>query len=301
MNLEQFSHYSRDRVDRYLNDQLTQYDAADYLHEAMRYSLFNGGKRVRPMLVYATAELFSESNRLTDASAAAIESIHAYSLIHDDLPAMDDDDLRRGKPTCHIQFDEATAILTGDALQTFAFELLSASYNEIDTDNLADCKTRQLRLIRSLSRASGRFGMVTGQMIDLNNVDRSITLETLEKMHQHKTGALIRASVLMGAQSVGIEDQKILSQLDKYASAIGLAFQVQDDIIDITSDTQTLGKNQFSDSEANKPTYPKLLGLEGAREKANTLKQEAIEAISPFGDKAAPLIQLASYIISRNH
>ncbi|TDO98177.1 polyprenyl synthetase family protein [Marinomonas balearica] len=301
MNLEQFSRYSCERVDQYLTDRLTHYNAANYLHEAIQYSLFNGGKRVRPMLVYATAQLFSKPNSLTDAAAAALESIHAYSLVHDDLPAMDDDDLRRGKPTCHIQFDEATAILAGDALQTFAFELLSAPYNHQSEHLPSNHESLQLKLVRSLSHASGRFGMVTGQMIDLNNVNQSITLKALEEMHQHKTGALIRASVLMGAQSVGIEDIETLARLDTYAAAIGLAFQVQDDIIDLTSDTQTLGKNQFSDAEANKPTYPKLLGLNGAKEKANALKEEAIAAISPFGDEAAPLIQLANYIISRNH
>ncbi len=293
MNLEQFSQYARDRVDQYLDQALDPYPPADYLHQAMRYSLFNGGKRVRPMLTYAVAELFGGANALTDASAAAVESIHAYSLIHDDLPAMDDDDLRRGKPTCHIQFDEATAILAGDALQTFAFELLSQPELE--------APTVQLTLIQTLQNASGRFGMVTGQMIDLSNVDKQIDITALEQMHRHKTGALIRAAVKMGAQSVGVSSESDLNALDAYAAAIGLAFQVQDDIIDITSDTQTLGKNQFSDEDANKPTYPKLLGLEGAQALAKRLHDEAVAQIAPFGDKARPLVELANYIIARNH
>lgn len=293
MNLDQFSQYACQRVDSFLKQQLDIYPPAVNLQEAMSYSLFNGGKRIRPMLTYATAALFAQPNTLTDACAAAIESIHAYSLIHDDLPAMDDDDLRRGKPTCHIQFDEATAILAGDALQTFAFELLSAP-------SLGNDKT-QLRLIRELSLASGRHGMITGQMIDLANVNQTISIDTLEQMHAHKTGALIRASVRMGALSTGQATDSQLSALDAYARAIGLAFQVQDDIIDITSDTQTLGKTQFSDEDANKPTYPKLLGLEGAQALAKQLHDQAIKDISPFGDAAQPLVELANYIIGRNH
>ena len=293
MNLDQFSQYACQRVDAFLKQQLDLYPPAVNLQEAMAYSLFNGGKRVRPMLTYATASLFAEPNALTDASAAAIESIHAYSLIHDDLPAMDDDDLRRGKPTSHIRFDEATAILAGDALQTFAFEMLSAA-------TLNNHKT-QLQLIRELSLASGRHGMITGQMIDLANVDQNISIETLEQMHAHKTGALIRASVRMGALSTERATSSQLKALDAYAGAIGLAFQVQDDIIDITSDTQTLGKTQFSDEEANKPTYPKLLGLEGAQALAKQLHDQAIKDISSFGEAARPLVELANYIIGRNH
>ena len=293
MTLDDFSQFARRRVDHYLTQHLDQYAPAAHLQDAMAYSLFNGGKRVRPMLTYATASLFDEINALTDASAAAIESIHAYSLIHDDLPAMDDDDLRRGKPTCHIQYDEATAILAGDALQTFAFELLSHSQH--NNANL------QLQLIQELIHASGRHGMVTGQMIDLASVGQSINKDALQQMHLHKTGALIRASIRMGAISVGMKDAGKMQQLDQYANAIGLAFQVQDDIIDITSDTTTLGKQQFSDEHANKPTYPKLLGLEGAQAFAHTLHQQALDAIAPFGKAAQPLVELANYIIGRNH
>ena len=293
MTLDDFSQYARHRVDDYLRQSLGQYEPATYLQSAMAYSLFNGGKRIRPMLTYAAASLFGEANVLTDASASAIESIHAYSLIHDDLPAMDDDDLRRGKPTCHIQYDEATAILAGDALQTFAFELLSDSKHQ---------NTKiQLQLIQELVHASGRHGMVAGQMIDLANVGNSINIDQLEQMHQHKTGALIRASIRMGAISTGANSETDFATLDAYALAIGLAFQVQDDIIDITSDTTTLGKTQFSDEEANKPTYPKLLGLAGAQALAQNLHNQAITAISPFGDAAQPLVELANYIIGRNH
>ncbi|TPE50286.1 (2E,6E)-farnesyl diphosphate synthase [Maribrevibacterium harenarium] len=293
MNLEQFSSYARNRVDQHLEHTLSPYSHADGLHAAMRYSLFNGGKRVRPMLVYATASLFGDANPLTDACAAAIEAIHAYSLVHDDLPAMDDDDLRRGKPTCHIQFDEATAILAGDALQTFAFELISA-------EGLGDA-TLQLRLVKELAQASGRFGMVTGQMIDLSNVGLDMLVADLETMHRHKTGALIRASVRMGALSVGMTNEDTLTKLDQYAAAIGLAFQVQDDILDIISDTATLGKTQFADEHANKPTYPKLLGLEGAKTLAQSLTDQAISSIETFGEPAQPLVELANYIIGRNH
>ncbi|MCB5160909.1 polyprenyl synthetase family protein [Marinomonas algarum] len=292
MTLDDFSLYARSRVDNYLTQSLRNYEPATHLQSAMAYSLFNGGKRVRPMLTYAAAALFGEANTLTDASAAAVESIHAYSLVHDDLPAMDDDDLRRGKPTCHIQFDEATAILAGDALQTFAFELLShVKHEHLD---------RQLQLIQELVYGSGRHGMVTGQMIDLSNVNKSMDIHALEKMHQHKTGALIRASIRMGAISTGATANDLIA-LDHYANAIGLAFQVQDDIIDITSDTTTLGKNQFSDEDANKPTYPKLLGLEGAQALAQDLNKQAITTISQFGDAAQPLVELANYIIGRNH
>lgn len=293
MNLKQFSTYTQNRVDQYLEQQLSDYTPANQLHNAMRYSLFNGGKRIRPMLAYASAQLIGEINDYTDASAAALESIHAYSLIHDDLPAMDDDDLRRGKPTCHIQFDEATAILAGDALQTFAFELLSAP-------TLKD-SARQLTLIQELVKSSGREGMITGQMIDLSSENKNISLAELEQMHQHKTGALIKASIRMGALSTGSVEPQVMAKLDAYANAIGLAFQVQDDIIDLTSDTQTLGKQQFSDAEANKATYPKLLGLDGAKALVLRLHQEALTQISDFGDKSQPLTELANYIIDRNH
>ncbi|TBR41387.1 geranyl transferase [Marinomonas agarivorans] len=298
MNLHIFSKHTLTRVDEYLSTKLSSYAPATDLQTAMSYSLFNGGKRIRPMLVYASAELIGEISVLSDASAAAIESIHAYSLIHDDLPAMDDDDLRRGKPTCHIQFDEATAILAGDALQTFAFELLS----EV---NLGE-SSQQLTLMRELIQASGRHGMITGQMIDLAAQNQSLSLADLEQMHAHKTGALIRASVRMGALSAVTPPEKALTEkqlecLTSYANAIGLAFQVQDDIIDLTSDTATLGKTQFADANANKPTYPQLLGLDGAQSLVLKLHQQAMDEITLFGDKAQTLTAIANYIINRNH
>jgi geranylgeranyl pyrophosphate synthase len=264
------------------------------LEQALRYSLLNGGKRVRPLLVYAAATAIAEDpcDRGLDQVACSVEMIHAYSLIHDDLPAMDDDDLRRGQATCHRAFDEATAILAGDALQARAFELLT----ELESTP-ADV---QLQLIRRLATASGQTGMVGGQAIDLNAVARDIDLHHLETLHQLKTGALIRAAVSMGALFAGA-DAIQLQSLDDYARAIGLAFQVHDDILDIESDTLTLGKQQGADQALNKPTYPKLLGLQGAKEKAQQLHQQAQDALTPFGQQARPLRELATYIISRSH
>ena len=285
------------RVDQALDHYLPLGHDHTQLREAMRYSLFNGGKRVRPTLAYASA-LAINSDALTQQSetlnrvACALESLHSYSLVHDDLPAMDDDDLRRGKPTCHIAFNEATAILAGDALQTLAFELLSEA-----TD--IDAKV-QIALIRQLANASGVQGMVLGQAIDLASVDKAINLTQLENMHRHKTGALIRASVSMGATALGATDSQ-LNALDIYAAAIGLAFQVQDDILDVVADTETLGKQQGADIARNKPTYVALLGLDGAREKAQELHQQAIVALECFGESANYLRALSAYIIERGN
>lgn len=267
------------------------------LREAMRYSLFNGGKRVRPTLAYASALAISSDaltthGELLNRVACALESLHSYSLVHDDLPAMDDDDLRRGKPTCHIAFNQATAILAGDALQTFAFELLSEA-------EIVDAKI-QIALIRQLANASGVQGMVLGQAIDLAAVDKTIGLAQLENMHRHKTGALIRASVNMGATALGASEAQ-LSALDTYAAAIGLAFQVQDDILDVIADTETLGKQQGADIARNKPTYVALLGLEGARTKAQELHQQALAALNEFGENADYLRALSAYIIERGN
>lgn len=264
------------------------------LQQAMQYSLLNGGKRVRPLLVYAAAAAIADDQQpgALDQIASAVEMIHAYSLIHDDLPAMDNDELRRGQPTCHRAFDEATAILAGDALQARAFELLT----ELD----AGSATIKLQLLKQLATASGQTGMVGGQAIDLSAVNRDIDLEHLETLHQLKTGALIRASVSMGALFSGAS-KKQLKRLDEYACAIGLAFQVQDDILDVASDTATLGKQQGADLALNKPTYPKLLGLDGARQKARQLHQQALDALACFDQKAQPLRELATYIISRSH
>lgn len=262
------------------------------LIESIRYSLLGGGKRVRPLLAYAAANAVGTVNPSTDAFATALECIHVYSLIHDDLPAMDDDDLRRGKPTNHIAFDEATAILAGDGLQSLAFQAISEAPEASDAQKLA--------AITCLSRAAGIHGMVMGQAIDLHFVDETPSLEQLETMHRHKTGALIEASVTLGALSAGASQDQI-STLQSYAHAIGLAFQVQDDILDVTSDTQTLGKTQGADIERNKPTYVSLLGLEGAQAKAQELRNKAIQKVENLGDKANILVDLADYIVNRQH
>lgn len=289
----QFTSQCRARVDSALDQYLPLAQDPTQLRAAMRYSLFNGGKRVRPILAYAAALAVKPGIdlNLIDPIAAALECLHSYSLVHDDLPAMDDDDLRRGKPTCHIAFTEATAILAGDGLQTLAFNLLTT------TDLPA---ATQIKLIRQLAQGSGVDGMVLGQAIDLAAVDHQLDLVQLETMHRHKTGALIRASVAMGAISAGADDNQ-LAALDGYAAAIGLAFQVQDDILDVTSDTATLGKQQGADIARNKPTYVSLLGLDAAKAKADELYRQALGALSGFDESAAPLRQLASYIVQRSN
>ncbi|OUR89573.1 geranyl transferase [Gammaproteobacteria bacterium 42_54_T18] len=264
------------------------------LAEAMRYATFNGGKRVRPILVFAAAEaLGANKNQAVDA-ACALEMVHAYSLVHDDLPAMDNDDLRRGKPTCHIAFDEATAILAGDSLQCFAFEVLTESDLPAMTDNI------KLAMIRTLAKASGTIGMAGGQALDLASEGKQLTLEELETVHRHKTGCLIRASVAMGGMIAQGNEQQ-MHALDEYADAIGLAFQVQDDILDIISDTETLGKQQGADIALNKATYPNILGLDAAKLLAQDLNHKAQNALTSFDEKALPLRALANYIVSRSH
>jgi len=265
------------------------------LHQAMRYSVLNGGKRMRPMLTYATGSVLGISPDALDAVACAVECIHVYSLIHDDLPAMDDDDLRRGKPTCHVAFDEATAILAGDGLQTLAFELLAHDASiQVSAQN-------RLQMITSLARASGSLGMVGGQAIDLESVGRMLTLPELENMHIHKTGALIRASVILATLAKEGVDEEAVKRLDNFAKCIGLSFQVKDDILDEESDTATLGKTQGKDKDNNKPTYPALLGLSGAKEKAQELHEKAIENLAYFGVEADLLRNLSLYIIQRDH
>jgi len=293
MSFAEFHQWSQDRFTQVLQSQRSLTGAyANRLQDAMSYSMLNGGKRVRPMLVYAAAQAVGASMVHADIAAAAVEMIHAYSLVHDDLPAMDDDDLRRGKPTCHIQFDEATAILAGDALQTQAFQILSAPIDGLTAQ-------QQLTLVNTLAQASGAFGMAGGQSLDLEAVNQTVDLTYLENMHNHKTGALILASVLMGAHCGSALSKDTLTALTTYAKAIGLAFQVQDDILDVVSDTQTLGKTQGADAANNKPTYVSLLGLEGAKQKAHELHKVAIDAIEPLGDKAEPLAHIANYIIER--
>ena len=268
-------------------------EIASTLHNAMRYSVFNGGKRIRPLLVYATVDALKGNVSQANPAACAVELIHAYSLIHDDLPAMDDDDLRRGKPTCHKEFDEASAILAGDALQALAFEHLA--------DNNVLTPTTSTQLIATLAKSAGGYGMVAGQAIDLEAVDKNINLAHLETMHRHKTGAIILASVQMGAISAGLTNESEIAQLETYAQAIGLAFQVQDDILDIESDTNTLGKQQGADQLLNKPTYPSLMGLDEAKNKARLLHEEAISSIETFGSNACYLNALADYIINRKY
>jgi len=267
-----------------------------HLQEAMRYSVIGGGgKRVRPVLVYAAGQALNIELDKLDACACAVEIIHAYSLIHDDLPAMDDDDLRRGRPTCHKAFDDATAILAGDALQAMAFEILAK-----DEHMGCNADTR-INMIRLLAEASGSVGMAGGQAIDLAAVGQQLSLEELENMHRLKTGALIRASVVLGAMCAPQINDEILQKLDIYADCVGLAFQIHDDVLDVIADTETLGKPQGSDEQQNKPTYPALLGLEGARERALSLHHQALDALDIFDDSADTLRTLSAYIVEREH
>ncbi|MFZ1342225.1 (2E,6E)-farnesyl diphosphate synthase [Thiothrix eikelboomii] len=260
------------------------------LHAAMRYSVLNGGKRMRPLLVYATGETLGLAPEILDFPAAAIELIHVYSLIHDDLPAMDDDDLRRGKPSCHCAYDEATAILAGDALQALAFQLLTQADEPISAQ-------QRLRMIQQLSIASGSRGMVGGQAIDLAAVGQALTELELEQMHIHKTGALIRSSVLLAAYAAPALAERQLIQLDHYAKCLGLAFQVQDDILDIESDTQTLGKTRGADAAAGKPTYPSVMGMSAAKRKLDELYLEAVAALE--GLNAPLLLEIAEFTVKR--
>jgi farnesyl diphosphate synthase len=264
------------------------------LHAAMRYATLGGGKRVRPVLVYAAGKALGVPAEQLDGAACAVELIHAYSLVHDDLPAMDDDDLRRGQPTCHKAFDEATAILAGDALQTLAFKVLSRD-PKLSVDNGV-----RLQMIDTLALASGSRGMAGGQAIDLESVGKELDLVQLENMHIHKTGALIRASVRLGALVCPEADPAQVHGLDRYAKCIGLAFQVQDDILDVEGDPEATGKARGMDQAKTKPTYPALLGLEESREKAKLLRQEALDSISSLDQRAEPLRWLASYIVDRD-
>ncbi len=263
------------------------------LPAAMKYAVTNGGKRVRPVLAYATGKALNIPLARVDVAAAAVEMMHAYSLVHDDLPAMDDDDLRRGKPTCHRAFDEATAILAGDALQALAFTVLALNPD----DDVSD--SAKLHMVRILGEASGADGMAAGQSIDLESVGRSLTLKELENMHNHKTGALIKASVLLPAMLSPQIDSAMLNRLNDYAGAVGLCFQIVDDILDVVSDTETLGKTQGADIALNKPTYPALLGLEGARAHAQNMHENALASIHDLGSDFDELRMLSSYIVER--
>jgi len=267
------------------------------LVKAMEYGALLGGKRLRPFLVYATGNMLHADDAALDAPAAAVECIHAYSLIHDDLPAMDDDSLRRGQPTCHIKFGEDTAILAGDALQTLAFSILA------DATMPGVAPEYRIAMLSELAQASGVAGMCGGQALDLAAEGQQSDLAALEQIHRHKTGALIRSAVRLGALAAGEQGQRALPALDRYASAIGLAFQVQDDILDVIGDTAVLGKQQGADQHLGKSTYPALMGLEGARAKARDLYQESLSALDTLAAQSyntTPLRALAGFIIERD-
>jgi farnesyl diphosphate synthase len=263
------------------------------LHDAMRYAVLGGGKRVRPMLVFAAGLVSQSDPARLEIAASAVEMIHAYSLVHDDLPCMDDDVLRRGRPTCHVEFDEATALLAGDALQGLAFQLLAEH-------RLADDPAVQLRMIQQFAVACGSRGMAGGQAIDLAAVGKTLSLPELENMHIHKTGALIRACVLLGAHCGEPLPAAALANLDRYAKCVGLAFQVVDDILDEESDSATLGKTAGKDREAGKPTYTSLLGIPGAKRFAGELLADARDALGTFDERALRLRELADFIVKRN-
>lgn len=292
---ETLTHY-RQRVDNALLTHLPALESSGtQLPTVMHYAVTNGGKRVRPVLTYATGKALNLSLDRVDVAACALEMMHAYSLVHDDLPAMDDDDLRRGKPTCHKAFDEALAILAGDALQALAFTILARNRDPLVSD------TAKLRMVEILGEASGAKGMAAGQAIDLESVGHTLTLDELENMHNHKTGALIQASVLLPAALSESTDPELMPRLEGYAGAVGLCFQIVDDILDVVSDTETLGKKQGADIALNKPTYPALLGLEGAREHAQRMHQTALSHLDGLGPDFDELRTLSAYIMQRTY
>jgi geranylgeranyl pyrophosphate synthase len=284
----------RTRIERVLERTLSLPEAGSArLREAMRYSVLGAGKRLRPTLVYLTGEALGAPLTQLDAPAAAVELIHVYSLVHDDLPAMDDDDLRRGRPTCHRAYDEATAILVGDALQALAFAVLA---NEPLPPASAPLR---LEMIRVLARATGTSGMAGGQAVDLDAVGRTLTVTAVENMHRRKTGALIQASVLLGALAAGIGGGAELAGLERYGAEIGLAFQIQDDILDVEGDPALLGKSTGADAAHSKPTYPSTVGLESARVRARALRDSAIAALAPLDSRGTALVQLANFMVNR--
>jgi geranylgeranyl pyrophosphate synthase len=285
--------YYRGRVDDKLADVLRAGQGVpERLHEAIRYSVLGGGKRIRPLLVYASGELAGASERALDALAAAVELIHAYSLVHDDLPAMDDDDLRRGRPTTHRQFDEATAILAGDGLQALAFEVLATD------PALTAQPQRQVKIIAWLARAAGPAGMVGGQALDMAAEGQRLDEHGLERVHRRKTGELIRAAIMMPAE-LGAFTPAQLENLDTFARDIGLVFQIRDDLLEVEQDTATLGKSAGSDASNDKSTYPSALGVEGARRRAATTQQRAVDALLTLGEKSRGLLWLSDFILNR--
>jgi farnesyl diphosphate synthase len=295
MTFEQWMRASLDRVETALEHYLPGTDIAPAkLHEAMRYAVLGGGKRVRPLLCHAAGGLTGASAGAVETASAALEMIHVYSLVHDDMPAMDDDALRRGKPTVHVQYDEATALLVGDALQSQAFVALTAAGNGLND-------AQQAALVRELALASGSIGMAGGQAIDLESVGRKLSRPELETMHRKKTGALLRASVRMGALAGATPDEAALRALDDYSAAVGLAFQVVDDILDVTADSATLGKTAGKDAQHDKPTYVSIIGLDASRELAAQLRRDAHAALQPFGARAQRLAELADLVVNRVH
>ena len=286
----------QNRVNAALDKYLPGEDPPEHnLAEAIRYSVIGGGKRIRPAMVYAAGEAMGVSTDLLDIPACAVEMIHAYSLIHDDLPAMDNDDLRRGRPTCHKAFDEATAMLAGDALQALAYEILAKDdHKELTPEH-------RIAMLSLLTEASGAHGMAGGQAVDLASVGKQLTLQQLEHMHQLKTGALIRASILLGGMCKQDISEDELSMLSDYAHCIGLSFQIQDDILDVIGDTETLGKPQGSDQEQEKPTFPAILGLEESRQRAIQQHELALKILEPLDEKADSLRQLSAYIVERQY
>ncbi len=288
-------HAHQQRFEEVLRELLPPADIAPQrLHAAMRYSVLDGGKRVRPLLAFAAGELAGAALARVNYAAAAVEMIHAYSLVHDDMPCMDNDVLRRGKPTCHVEYDEATALLVGDALQSLAFQMLSETA-------LADDSARQLQMVKLLATASGSRGMAGGQAFDLASVGKQLSISELEFMHIHKTGALIRAAILLGAYCGKDMTEAQFGKLDHYGKCVGLAFQVVDDVLDAEADTATLGKTAGKDADNDKPTYVTLLGAAAAKKMAAELHAEALQALDEFGDKAQRLRELADFIVMRKY
>jgi farnesyl diphosphate synthase len=293
IDFQSWSHAQLQLVEAALQRVLPAADIAPQrLHQAMRYAVLSGGKRVRPLLAFAAGELSKADPERVVLAGSAVELIHAYSLVHDDLPCMDDDDLRRGRPTCHVEYDEATALLVGDALQSLAFHVLGEY-------RLADDLKTQLEMVSLLAAAAGSRGMAGGQAIDLESVGKTLSVPELEFMHIHKTGAIIRASALLGARCGNGLGERELAQVDLYAKLIGLAFQVVDDVLDADSSTATLGKTAGKDAKANKPTYVSAMGVARARELAQELRQRALDALAGFGERALRLRQIADFIVLR--
>lgn len=287
------------RIEHVLERCLSQDDAATArLRQAMRYSVLGGGKRLRPVLVYLTGEEYGAPLSCLDAPAAAVELIHAYSLIHDDLPAMDDDDLRRGRPSCHRAFDEGTAILAGDALQALAFGVLADSVDESGGQIAA---SERVLMLATLARAIGTEGMAGGQAIDLEAIGERLSAQAIEGMHRRKTGALIQASVELGAIAAGVARKPAYGALQCFGAEIGLAFQIKDDILDVTGETSVIGKQQGADAALGKPTYPSVFGLEAARALALTHRDRALSALEPLGPVTQHLRELAHYVVDRAH